>query len=186
MSTQQHWCRESGGTSRPVRVLAAGTAFTARHRGRGRRGPARRTLAAKRVPENRSLHATLVLPSSGMDPAVAGTQAPSPAASRKGTRSPAEVGIVTLVSPTSRTRNYLRRRRCLGRRHDKHRGFITESICGRTQYPGVWDACTRGECLPVGTFNDTVARSSRSRQALGGTTTQNYTAIPYFHEQTVR
>ena len=176
--------RSSDGVANPGATLAsgavfiaAGQPFTATVTAVEAGGASTPNFGRETVPESVNFTATLVLPSSGNDPAVAGTAGAFTGGVATGTAfSWPEVGIVTLVPHVS-DGNYLTAGDVVGAATSNIGRFIPNAFAAALNTPVLGTSCTAGSFTYVGQpFTYTVAPVvTVTAQALGGTTTQNYT-----------
>ena len=162
--------------SGPV-FITAGQPFTATVTAVANGGTTTPNFGMESPPESVQFAAALVLPSTGNDPAVGGTAGAFSNGVATGTAfSWAEVGIVTLV-PHIADGSYLNAGDVIGNATGNVGRFVPNGFAVALNTPVFGTACGTGNFTYVGQpFTYTVAPViTVTAQALGGTTTQNYT-----------
>ena len=157
--------------------IAAGQPFTATVTAVEAGGATTPNFGRETAPESVNFTATLVLPSSGNDPAVGGTAGTFTGGAATGTAfSWPEVGIVTLV-PHIADGNYITAGDVVGAATANVGRFTPNAFATALNTPLFGTSCIAGTFTYLGQpITYTVAPVvTVTAQALGGTTTQNYT-----------
>jgi len=174
--------RTSGGFANPAASTATGTvfigagqAFTATVTANNYQGNATPNFGQELSPATVALTPALVLPTSGHNPAVSGGFGTFTSGAATGTAfSWSEVGIITLTPGVA---NYLSSGAVNGTISANIGRFIPNNFATTLNTPVFGTACSAGSFTYIGQpFTYTVAPViTATAQALGNTTTQNYT-----------
>jgi hypothetical protein len=162
-------------TASGATFLAAGAPFTATVTARNLQGSATPNFGRESSPAAVTLNPALVLPATGRNPAVTGSFGSFSGGSATGTAFAwGEVGIVTLTPSVA---NYLGSGAVTGTPSGNVGRFVPNAFAVALNSPVLGTPCTAGAFGYVGQpFTYTVAPvATLTAQAVGGTTTQNYT-----------
>ncbi len=172
--TRDGFANPGAGTAGGAVFIGAGQAFTAAVTALNYQGVATPNFGQETSPANVTLTPALVLPTSGDNPAVGGSFGAYTAGSSTGSSfSWPEVGSITLTPAVA---NYLGGGALTGTTSGPVGRFVPNNFATALNTPVFATACSAGSFTYVGQpFTYAVAPViSVTAQALGGTTTQNY------------